>query len=132
MKLEDDHFCFGCGTQNKEGLKLSFELKDDALYSEFVPSKKFQGFKDIVHGGIIGLILDELMVNLLWKRGTPAVSAQLDIRLKKMANVGQKLLFKSFVEKEDRRIIYTKAEARDINSDLIATASAKCVRIGRF
>ncbi|GAG82024.1 unnamed protein product, partial [marine sediment metagenome] len=28
-----------------------------------------QGFKDIVHGGLIGLILDEIMVNLPWKMG---------------------------------------------------------------
>lgn len=77
MNLEDDHFCFACGSLNNYGLKLSFKLdkKNETIATEFVPQKIHQGYKDIVHGGLIGLILDECMVNLAWRLGNP-LSAQ--------------------------------------------------------
>jgi len=127
LKLEDDRFCFVCGEKNSHGLNLRFTLSDKTLSTEFIPQKYHQGFKDIVHGGIIGLVLDEVMVNLLWKLGMRAVSAELNIRLKRPAKVGQKILFKSRISRETDKIIYTEAEAKDINNAIIATATAKCI-----
>ncbi|PIQ89551.1 MAG: thioesterase [Candidatus Omnitrophica bacterium CG11_big_fil_rev_8_21_14_0_20_42_13] len=126
--LEDDKMCFACGRNNAIGLKLRFELKTDNLIeTEFIPQKAYQGFKDIVHGGIISLILDESMLNLLWKTGRPAVTASLTVDFKSAAKVGEGLIFSASIDKEDRRIIYAKAQARKKNGGvLIATAFAKC------
>ena len=44
--------------------------KNKHLRATVIFSKHHQGFKNIVHGGMIGLVLDELMGNLLWKTGT--------------------------------------------------------------
>ena len=98
--LQDDLMCFVCGKNNPCGLKLNFVLdKDRILKTEFTFAKIHQGFKDIVHGGLIGLILDEVMVNLLW------------------------------IEREDNRIVYTKASAQDEEGSIYAQAQAKCVKI---
>jgi len=86
IKLEDDKNCFVCGNKNSYGLQLRFTIdKDNAMHTEFMPQKHHQGFKDIVHGGLIGLILDEIMVNLAWKMGKNAVTAEFNVRLKKIA-----------------------------------------------
>lgn len=128
--LKDDGHCFACGEKNKQGLNLKFEIdENNRIHTEFTPQKQHQGFKDVVHGGIIGLVLDEVMVNLPWKMGKNVVSAEINIRLKKMAKVGERLIFTAWIEKEDKRVIYTASDAKKDNGEIIASATAKCVRL---
>ena len=122
--------CFACGDKNRYGLRLKFTIdKNNVMQAEFIPQKHHQGFKDIVHGGLIGLILDEIMVNLAWKTGKNIVTAELNVRLKKITKTGEKLLFRGWIDRKDGKIIYTKAEAKNEHGTIIATASAKCLRI---
>jgi acyl-coenzyme A thioesterase PaaI-like protein len=130
IKLEDDKNCFVCGDKNDDGLRLSFTIdKDNVMHTEFIPQKCHQGFKDIVHGGLIGLILDEIMVNLTWKLGKNVVTAEFNVRLKRIAKVGEKLIFRGWIDREDNRIIYTKAEVKNEHRTIIALASAKCFKV---
>ena len=130
IKLADDGMCFACGRKNTAGLGLVFELdSNNKLKTVFIPQKKHQGFADIVHGGIVGLILDEVMANLLWKLGKKAVTAEYTVRLKKMAKIGEKIIFTGWVTKDNPRIIYTEAKAENANGIIIATAMAKCIII---
>ena len=128
--LKDDNYCFVCGRENNLGLKLDFKLESDKiLRCEFVPGKEHQGFSEIVHGGIIGLVMDEAMVNLLWKLKVKAVTSEFTMRLKKPAYVGKKLIFKSSIEKMARKIFYTKAVCLDKNGLVVAIGNAKCIRV---
>ncbi len=130
MKLEDDRYCFACGEKNRHGLGLKFTVdKAGTMHTEFIPQKHHQGFKDIMHGGLIGLIMDEVMVNLLWKLGKNSVTAELNIRLKKAAKVGEKLHFSGWVDKQEGRIIYTGAEARNATGSILATTGEKCIAL---
>ena len=131
MKLEDDHYCFGCGALNDSGLKLQFDLDKDnkIIVAEFIPKKIHQGFKDIVHGGIIGLILDECMVNLLWKLGTKAVSAEYNVRLINPAKVGKKLIFSAKIITEKTKMIIAEGYCKDESGQEIARSSSKCIKM---
>ena len=130
VKLEDDMNCFVCGDKNRYGLGLKFTIdKDNVMHTEFIPQKHHQGFKDIVHGGLIGLILDEIMVNLAWKLEKNVVTAELNVRLKRITKTGEKLLFRGWIDREDSKIIYAKAEAKNEYGIIIATANAKCLRL---
>jgi len=131
LTLEDDQMCFACGRNNPIGLKLKFTLeKDDTLRTEFIPQKVHQGYKDVVHGGIITLILDETMVNLLWKLGRPVVSAQMEVKLFQPTKPGEILYFKATISKDSPKVVYTQAEARKKDHTLVASATAKCVEVG--
>ncbi len=128
--LKDDNYCFACGKNNSLGLKLDLKIQDDrTIRCEFIPQKEYQGFSGIVHGGIIGLIMDEAMVSLLWKLGVRAVTSELVIRLKKPAYVGKKLLFSACIEKEAKNIFYTKALCKNEDGLVIAAGSAKCIKV---
>ncbi len=130
LPLEDDQMCFACGQNNQFGLRLKFFLhKDNTLTAEFMPLKEHQGFKNLVHGGIISLILDEVMANLNWKLGKSTLTAQLEVRFKSPAKIGKKLLCKGSIVKEDKKIIYNQASLTTEDSKVIALAKAKCVRI---
>ncbi|MCM8794868.1 MAG: PaaI family thioesterase [Candidatus Omnitrophica bacterium] len=131
LGLADDKMCFGCGEKNPRGLKLKFDVAADgrSIRCRWTPTKEFQGYADIVHGGIVGLILDEMMVNLLWVTKRPAVTAELTVRYKKPATVGRPIDFEARVSSEESRIIRMQGEAKTGGGTLIASASARCVRV---
>lgn len=53
--------CFVCGKDNPIGLNITFFKDKDKIRAEFIPESKHQGYKGIVHGGILFSILDEIM-----------------------------------------------------------------------
>ncbi len=99
LRLEDDHMCYVCGQGNAQGLRLSFEHPEKGrLKATLSFSKHHQGFKNIVHGGMLAMVLDEMMVNLAWKEGIPAVTAELIVRLKKPTHIGEKVHLEGVLE----------------------------------
>ena len=92
ISIEDDGMCFVCGKRNPIGLKVDFKLDSEGrLVGKFVPRKEFQGFKDVLHGGIIATLMDEAMVSLLVKLGKKAVTSSFSMRLHKPAFTGEEL-----------------------------------------
>lgn len=55
----DFNLCFACGKDNPIGLKLNFSYDGKQVKSEFIPGKYHQGWKNIIHGGILYTLLDE-------------------------------------------------------------------------
>lgn len=129
LKLMDDRHCFVCGENNLYGLKLKFDLEGDVLKTRFKPDKRYQGYADIVHGGIIGLILDEMMVNLLWKLGMDVVTAEYTVRLKEPVFIDEELEFTSRKVDDKGRLITVEAQARKLDGTLVAVARGKCMRV---
>ncbi|MDD3637895.1 MAG: PaaI family thioesterase [Bacteroidales bacterium] len=56
----EEHHCFGCSVKNPIGLKLEFELDGDQVKANWNPTKDYQGFEDLLHGGIISTLMDEI------------------------------------------------------------------------
>jgi uncharacterized protein (TIGR00369 family) len=52
--------CFGCSPDNSSGLKLSFVEEGDELVSVWSPKSYFQGYHNILHGGIQATLMDEI------------------------------------------------------------------------
>jgi acyl-coenzyme A thioesterase PaaI-like protein len=52
--------CFGCSPNNPLGLKLTFFEEDDAIVSHWDPDTNFQGYFNILHGGIQAALMDEI------------------------------------------------------------------------
>jgi len=123
--------CFACGPRNERGLRLQFELDRGRrrLKTRWVPAKDLQGYCDIVHGGMIGLVLDEMMVNLLRTLQEPSVTADLTLKLRLPARVNEPLDCESWIAGEAGRIFRMEAEARNARGEVVARASARCVRI---
>lgn len=54
--------CFVCGAENPSGLGLHiFQDGLDAI-ATFHASRELQGYPDRLHGGIVGLLVDEMLV----------------------------------------------------------------------
>ena len=53
--------CFICGMENPVGLHLHiYESAPGVVESTYVAPEHFQGYPGVLHGGIVGAILDEL------------------------------------------------------------------------
>jgi acyl-coenzyme A thioesterase PaaI-like protein len=89
-----------------------------------------QGFKGITHGGMISLLLDEIMVNLPWKKlKVPVVSAEMRIKLKKPLKIGEEILARAWIDRQKSRIIYVKGEVIRAGGEVVAEGEATCVKI---
>jgi len=53
--------CFGCGTENPHSLGIKPRIEGDALVADVCIPEQYRGFSQVVHGGIVTAILDELM-----------------------------------------------------------------------
>jgi len=61
-ELPHTHSCFVCGEANPLGLKLRFESDGQIVRTRFTPCPDHMGFKDVIHGGLLATVLDEIMV----------------------------------------------------------------------
>jgi uncharacterized protein (TIGR00369 family) len=127
-KLEDDKHCFVCGEKNPNGLNLTFSFREGRVVTEFILHKTYQGYKDIVHGGIISTLLDEAMVKAALLQGIPVVTAEITVRFKNPLMVGEKALVEAHIIETNRKIIDTSATIKKLDGTLIAEGYAKLLR----
>lgn len=127
--LTDDGYCFVCGQRNPIGLKLKFSFNGKTIKTQFIPKKEHQGYLNIVHGGIITTLLDEVMVKLAIAMDMPAVTAQMDVRLRKALSVGEKIIVEAEILKNTKKILETYAKAVTENNTLIADATGKLIKV---
>ncbi len=56
----DGYNCFGCSPGNGIGLHLTFIEEGDEIISRWQPTADYQGFLNILHGGIQATLMDEI------------------------------------------------------------------------
>jgi len=128
IQISDDGYCFACGKKNSSGLKLDFRTEDGKAVAEFIPSKIHQGFKDIVHGGIITTVLDEAMVKVALSRGIKVLTAEIAVRFRSALSVGDISIVEAEVIRMGSRLIETVARLRKSDNTVVAEAQAKLLR----
>jgi acyl-coenzyme A thioesterase PaaI-like protein len=57
-KYAPDNACWGCGPANAEGLHIHSFPKNGEVVAEWKPEKKYEAFKGVLNGGVIGTLLD--------------------------------------------------------------------------
>ena len=53
--------CFACGPANAAGLQMKLYADQESVVSRLVVPDHLRGWSDLVHGGVISTILDEIM-----------------------------------------------------------------------
>ena len=116
---------------NPLGLRLRFRTDGQIVRAEFVPQPEHIGFKQIVHGGLIATLLDEIMV---WACAVQtkqfAFCAELNVRFQQSLRPGEKTVATAeLVNNRRNRIFEAKAELRDVSGRVLASASGKYLPI---
>jgi acyl-coenzyme A thioesterase PaaI-like protein len=60
-----DYQCFGCSPRNDSGLRLRFEADGEDLVTTFTAERRHESYPGVLHGGLIGVVCDEAMGNLI-------------------------------------------------------------------
>jgi uncharacterized protein (TIGR00369 family) len=128
MDIVNDQKCFGCGQENAAGLKLIFRKEQGKASSEFILDKNFQGYRNMVHGGIIATIMDEAMVHAAMSEGFFPVTAEMTIRYIKPVYVEQRLEVEGWLSERGSRKLDARAKLLDVKTGaLCAESSAKLI-----
>jgi acyl-coenzyme A thioesterase PaaI-like protein len=131
MEFQNNHRCFVCGKHNPDGLHLDFELEGaSGVRTTCVIPERFQGFAGIAHGGILATILDECMVNAVWLQGITAVTARLEVRLRRPVGLGERVTFRAEVRRESSRGFEVTSRAELEDGTVVAEGKALLVKTG--
>ena len=109
-ELRVEGSCFACGSKNPQGLHLSFQSEPDgSVAASWEPSPVYQGFEDIIHGGIIATVLDEAMAKAVIAGGVEAVTCELTVRFQRPVAPGEKLRIRGWVTTRQKRKLAAEA-----------------------
>lgn len=132
MRVENNNRCFACGKDNPFGLQVHPDITPDGtqVRIESIPPEHFQGWENIVHGGILSTLLDEAITYVgIANFDMPAVTAQLEIRFQKPAPTGRKLIVTANRMKNTKRLIEVAAHIEMEDGTRIAEATGKVVKV---
>jgi len=125
MKIEDDDFCFVCGDKNETGLHADFVVNDDNTASaHLVIPSRFQGWKGVVHGGIISTLLDEASIYACRKITLKSVTAEMNVKFRKPVPTETEIELKAKVKEIKRKLIFVSAELL-FNGEIYASSETK-------
>lgn len=127
----DDGYCIGCGPHARVGLHMRFEESDDGtVESRVTVGRPFQGWRDVVHGGIVALLLDEAMAYAAAARGIVGVTGDLKLRFRKAVPVGAPLCVRGKVSWQRRNVLGIEASVHDNAGTLLASGQGSFVARG--
>jgi HAD superfamily hydrolase (TIGR01509 family) len=102
-------FCFACSQENPIGLKLKPVQDGDKVTAEFTAGKFHQGWDNVIHGGILYTLLDEVTAYAMLCRGIElGVTARSEIRFKQLAPINQPIQASAWVTKLTKRPVEAK------------------------
>jgi acyl-coenzyme A thioesterase PaaI-like protein len=102
--------CFACGRDNPHGLHIRFAIDDrGAAEASWVPSRTWEGFENVIHGGILATAMDEAMAKTIVASGVEGLTCELRIRLRASVRPGSSLRVRGWVVEHHRRLIRTEA-----------------------
>jgi acyl-coenzyme A thioesterase PaaI-like protein len=130
-ELPHTRSCFVCGEANPAGLKLRFETDGQTVRALYVPRAEHVGFSQVVHGGVIATVLDEIMV---WACAVQtkrfAFCAELKVRFIGPVRPGQAVTISGEMTSNRRgKLFEAKAEIKDLSGLVLAVATGKYLPI---
>ncbi len=121
--------CIGCSPHNPIGLKLEFWDDGESIISTWNPRREFEGWVEVLHGGIQATLLDEIAAWVVYtKCKTAGVTAELKVSYKRPVFTTQgEILIKGRLVAMNRRLAIIHAQLFNAENQLCAEADVKYV-----
>lgn len=125
--------CFVCGGQHPRGLRLRFfTFGDGVARVEFVPEDSLTGYEEIVHGGVIATVFDELLGwSLSLKIDQLFLTGELTVRYLRPVLSNRTYLGSAHLIEDKKRYWIAEGELKDQHDILYARASGKYFPVGK-
>ncbi|WP_446830946.1 PaaI family thioesterase [Candidatus Foliamicus sp.] len=131
VDLQDPaNHCFVCGPSNPGGLQVRFRLEgigaDMVCRAEFTPGPTHVGYSNMLHGGILYSLLDDVMANWSFLQGMRVHTARCEVRYREAVPLGVELKLEGRLTRRRGRML--EMEARAFRNDTGALAAAAQAR----
>jgi uncharacterized protein (TIGR00369 family) len=124
------HHCFGCGPENRTGLRLHFFVDPDGnVVCHTRLAERFAGPPGHAHGGIIATLLDEAMSKANRARGIVAMTRHMEVDYLRPVPLSAPLTLTARHSTASGRRHHCAAQIADASGHVLATAKAVFVAI---
>ncbi len=124
----DDRHCFVCGEENRSGLRITPVGRDGRGSIEWHPSRVYQGYTGILHGGIVSALLDEAMAYAVMSVAGRAATAEISISFHRPVSTDLPVYVEAEIVRQRGRVFQTKAKILQ-GTDVMAKATAKFLAV---
>jgi len=108
--------CFFCGKGNPIGVKLDIYVDGGEVKASFTLPDLYEGYKGMIHGGILSGVLDEVMWwAASWEGRRASLTVEMRVRYLKPAPTKEQYLAVARVTSPSQRIISTEGEIRRLD-----------------
>jgi acyl-coenzyme A thioesterase PaaI-like protein len=129
----DDGRCFACGPKSENGLHLRFtQLSDGSVESRTTLAQPFQGWRGVVHGGIVAMLLDEAMAHAAGAKGFMGMTGELKLRFHKAVPIGEPIVVRGSVRWQRRNVLNIGASVALERGDELASGEGNFVVKGEL
>jgi acyl-coenzyme A thioesterase PaaI-like protein len=95
-----DNYCFVCGQDNPRGFKIQVRYLEAEMAAETELSlpREYQGWAEVIHGGILSTLLDEMMAHAVWHFAGPGLTLSLEVRFHAPLKPGETILVRGVLQ----------------------------------
>lgn len=114
--------CFGCGPRNQAGLHLRCHLTEAGVGGRFALTRAHEGGPGLAHGGVVAAVLDDLFGFLLYRTGSPMVTARLEIDYRRPIALDVEYVAAARVDSQEGRKVWCEGSLCDEGGVVVAQA----------
>ncbi len=130
--IYDDDYqgCYVCGRENSRGLKLKFSYDKDKneAYTKFRFQEYMQGYKKIIHGGFLFMLLDEVMAKACLFNDIQALTAKIEIKFQKPVYANEEIEVRAKIREIRGKKITLSSGCIDEDGNARASAEGLFIR----
>lgn len=128
-----DRECFGCGPDNPHGLKMCFESDGTRLRSRLTLDKRFRGWSNLIHGGVLSTILDETMGwTVISLTGRFMLTKGMQVNFIRPVRIGMSVTALGYIKNRiGERKVEVVAEIHDDKGQLLASSAGEFALFSR-
>lgn len=106
------YYCFGCSRENPQGLQCEFYEEGEYVVCSWLPQRPFQGFMNVLHGGIQATLLDEIACwTIFAKKHTAGVTTELNVKYRASVLMDRgAILLRCRITEDSNRLVRMHAE----------------------
>lgn len=116
---------FFCGQNRQDGPRLTIEYDGDIVYCHVYMDNRFEGYEDVVHGGMVMGILDTMMWYVIFmKTGKICMTRRTEMDFFKPVMCNTAYLAKAEFAGTAERDVLVNASMEEVNGEACAKVTA--------
>jgi len=110
LRVEEHTGCVVCGVDNATGFQITYTTEAPGRVSaQWIPTARYEGFKGLVHGGVLATVLDEAMAKVVVSLGLEALTGELRVRFRHHVAPGELVWITGWVVAHRGRLLKIEA-----------------------